>query len=274
MRAIEASPHSFVSQRSAPPVHTAVYDGPLDLLLFLIRREGVDVRAIPVARICDAYLGVLDELLDAGESIDVDAAGEYLVLAATLCQLKARELLPRAPSATPDEEDEEDPKERLTRRLLEYERYRLAAEELAERERLDRDVFARPAEPPAPDEVALDPGCDALGLLRVLYEVQERRAAPPPVHAVRREPLTLRGAVRWLLDRVTTGAERLLSELFLDDDLLGPDNRARRVFTFLAVLEMTRLQVLDVAQQVHLGAIHVRRRSDADDVDLSMVEED
>lgn len=274
MRALEALPLPDASQRSAPPVHIGVYDGPLDLLLFLVKREGVDVRAIPVARICDAYLSVLDELLATDEGIDVDTAGDYLVMAATLCQLKARELLPRAPTAAPEEEEEEDPKERLARRLLEYERYRLAAEGLGQMERLDRDVFARPVEPPAPDEVVVDPGCDALGLLRLFYEVEARRAAPPPVHQVKKEPMTLRVAVRWVMDRLADGREWILSQLFLEDALLGPEARPRRIFTFLSVLEMARLQLLDVNQQMHLGAIRIQKKAGADDVDLSALEDE
>ena len=93
MHALQAPALSSVARVSAPPVRIGVYDGPLELLLFLVRREGVDVRSIPVARICDAYLAHLD----AADDIDVDDAGDYLVMAATLCQLKARELLPRAP---------------------------------------------------------------------------------------------------------------------------------------------------------------------------------
>ena len=97
----------------APAVHIGVYDGPLDLLLFLVRREGVDVRSIPVARICDAYLAMLRD----SDVVDVDDAGDYLLMAATLCQLKARDLLPRAPGPSDEEVEEEDPRERLQRRL-------------------------------------------------------------------------------------------------------------------------------------------------------------
>lgn len=274
MHALAVSPAQDVSRRSAPAVHIPVYDGPLDLLLLLIRREGVDVRAIPVARICDAYLAALDTLLDEGDGIDIDAAGDYLLLAATLCQLKARELIPRPADAAGEEEEEEDPKERLARRLLEYERYRLAAEELGARERLDRDVYARPEEPPALDEQPVDPGCDALDLLRLYYEMETRRAAPPPVHEVHREPLSFATTVRWVLDRLDDGEEHLLSELFLDESLLGQHQRARRVFTFLAVLEMARLRFLDVAQHLHLGAIRIVGRVRRHEADLSALPED
>jgi segregation and condensation protein A len=249
--------------RSAPPVRIGAYDGPLDLLLLLVRREGVDLRAIPVARICDAYLAALDE-----GDIDVDAAGEYLVLAATLCQLKARELLPRVPGAQAEEE-EEDPGERLARRLVEYERFRLAAEELGRKERLDRDVFVRPGDPEGPAERPIDPGVEPLGLLRLFYGLVERRAAPPPTHDVRRETLSFVASVRWVLGRLDDGADHSLAELFVD--VAG---RSARVYTFLAVLEMARLCMLDLVQHLHLGAVRLTGRVRAADADLSHLPED
>ena len=259
MHALQAPALSSVARVSAPPVRIGVYDGPLELLLFLVRREGVDVRSIPVARICDAYLAHLD----AADDIDVDDAGDYLVMAATLCQLKARELLPRAPAEV-EEEEEEDPREALARRLLEYERYRDAAEELGQRERLDRDVFARPAEPPAPDEQHVDPGTDRFGLLRLFYEVVERRAKPPVEHRVVRERYSFAETVRWILGRILPGEETLLSELMLE-----VSSRGKRIFTFLGVLEMARLQLVDVAQAMHLGAVRVTGKVRLEDADLS-----
>jgi segregation and condensation protein A len=219
----------------------------------------VDVRDIPVARICDAYLAYLDET----DIIDVDVAGDYLVMAATLCQLKARELLPRA-AVEEEPEEELDPREALARRLLEYERFRDAAEMLGELGRLDRDVFARPAEPPAADEQHIDPGTDALGLLRIFYAVAERAAKPPHEHRVHRERFSFADTVRWVLGRLEPGKETLLSELFLE-----VTTKARRVFTFLGVLEMARLQFLDITQEIHLGAIQLTGKVSLQDADLS-----
>lgn len=259
MQALQAPALSSAARVSAPPVRIGVYDGPLELLLFLVRREGVDVRSIPVARICDAYLAHID----AAEDIDVDDAGDYLVMAASLCQLKARELLPRAPEAA-EEEEEEDPREALARRLLEYERYRDASEELGQRERLDRDVFARPVEPPAPDEQHLDPGTDKFGLLRLFYAVVERHSRPPVEHRVVREKFSFAETVRWILGRVRPGEETLLSEL-----VMSVTSRARRIFTFLGVLEMARLQFIDVEQAMHLGAVRITGKVRLEDADLS-----
>lgn len=247
-----------------PAVHIGVYDGPLDLLLFLVRREGVDVRSIPVARICDAYLSVLKD----ADLVDVDDAGDYLLMAATLCQLKARDLLPRAPSDRRDEEEEEDPKERLQRRLIEYERYRLGAQALDEMPRLDRDEFTRPAAEVTPEEQPLEASVNAYGLLRMYYDLVAERAKPPPVHAVHREPLRLADAVRTILDHLDDGNEHLLGEL-----LTGPD-RPRKVFLFLASLEMARRGMVDLQQLVHLGAIRIRGKVRTADVDLSAITDD
>jgi segregation and condensation protein A len=247
-----------------PPVRIGVYDGPLELLLFLVRREGVDVRDIPVARICDAYLAFLGD----ADDLDVDRAGDYLLMAATLCQLKARELIPRAPDAPVDpDEDGLDPKEALARRLAEYERYRAAAEEMGARERLDRDVFARPVAPTTPEEQPIDPVVDAFGLLRTFYAVLERAQAPPPVHAVQLERFSLLETVRGVLRALDDVPEMLLSELMR----AGGGSRARRIFTFLGVLELARHQLLDIVQTVHLGAVRLLPRVRSDEVDLRIL---
>ena len=261
LRTSAAGPTARVAE---PPVRIGVYDGPLELLLFLVRREGVNVRDIPVARICDAYLAFLGNVDD----LDVDKAGDYLLMAATLCQLKVRELLPREvrADAAADEEEELDPKEALARRLLEYERYRGAAEELGARERLDRDVFARPFEPTAPDEQPIDPVVDAFGLLRTFYAVLERAHRPPPVHQIHRERYSLLDTVKWVLGRITGRTDVLLSEIFAESPA-----RPRRIFTFLSVLEMARHQFLDVVQTAHLGEIRLTPKVTPESADYRVI---
>jgi segregation and condensation protein A len=265
MLAQQALPAALAPRVPEPPVHIGVYDGPLELLLFLVRREGVDVRDIPVARICDAYLAFLDD----AEDLDPDKAGDYLVMAATLCHLKARELLPRDEQKAEPEEEDLDPREALARRLLEYERFRGAAEELGARERLDRDVFARPAEPPAPGEQPVDPTVDAFGLLKIFYEVLERRAKPAVVHRVVRERFSFAETVRWLLGKLDGAGEMLLSEVFLE-----AGSRARRIFTFLGVLGMARLRMVDVQQTMHLGAVRIVPKVTLAEADLSALPEE
>ncbi len=249
------------ARRAEPPVHIGVYDGPLDLLLYLVRKEGVALREIPVARICDAYLRHLHEL----DEIDVDKAGDYLAMASTLCLLKARELLPKAPTIQ-GEEEEEDPREALERRLLEYERFRDAADQLGRRQLLDREVFARPMEPVAADEQPIDPTTDTWGLAQVFYGLLEKQSAPPPVHSVAFETYTMADTVRNMLELLDDGEEHTLSELWVD----MPFRRARLI-TFLAALESAKFQLVDLWQRIHLGAVTLQARVRAAEADLSML---
>ncbi len=252
-----------LTQGIEPPVHLEVYDGPLDLLLLLVRREGVSIREIPIARICDAYLSHLEA---AGEDqIDIDEAGDYLVLAATLCQLKARELLPRHADAEADEPvDELDPREALVRRLLEYERYREAAAALASLDCVGRDVYTRPAVALALDEQPLDPVVDALGLLELFYALSARHATPEPVHEVVRETFGFGHRAQEVLEHLRMAPSALLSDL-----LLRFPGRPSRIFTFLTVLEMARLGLVDLSQRQHLGAVALLMRRDPGDGQLA-----
>lgn len=241
-------------------VRTEEFDGPLELLLYLVRREGVDVRELRIAPITDAYLAHLDLL----HALDLDVAGEFLVMAATLCLLKSRELLPRAVVAAEDEEvDEEDLREQLIRKLVEYDRYRVASEELGERLLLGRDVFARPVIPLDVSERPVEAGVDAMGLLEVFYEVLQRHAEPPPVHEVELEVYSLREMASWLLQRLGSGPRSL-------SDLLSQlERRLDRVVAFLAALEMARLQLIDVTQSHHLAPVVLDARTAPDGADLS-----
>lgn len=240
-------------------VRTEEFDGPLELLLYLVRRQGVDVCELRIAPITDAYLAQL-ELLHA---LDLDLAGEFLVMASTLCLLKSRELLPRPDLAEDREEDPEDLREQLIRKLVEYERYRAASEELGERLLLGRDVFARPVVPLDIAERPVDAGVDAMGLLEIFYDVLQRHAEPPPVHEVELEVYSLREMASWLLDRLGAGPRSL-------SDLLGQlERRLDRVVAFLAALEMARLQLIDVEQSHHLAPVLLRSRGAAASADLS-----
>lgn len=235
-----------------PPVLTGVYEGPLDLLLLLIRREGVDVREIPLALICDRYLWWLEGLEAGGEGINVEVAGDYLVLAATLCQLKARELLP--PAARSEREAEEvDPGEALVQRLLEYARYQEAAASLGALELLDREVFARcpsgPSgdqegdEPDPPADLPVDGSLGAMGIGLCYAAVLERLRARDVVHAVEAERFSLAATLQWLRGRLVPARPVPLQSLFSQ----LPDRR-QRLHVLLALLEMARREWLDLRQ--------------------------
>ena len=235
---------------------------PLELLLYLVRREGVDLRDLKLAPITDAYLAQIELI----EAMDLELAGEFLVMAATLCYLKSRELLPRRAEDAEEEEelDAESLRAALIRRLLEYERYKVASEHLEALPRMGRDTFSRGLKPVTVAEQAVDPGTDAMGLLEVFYEVVKRHMEPPHVHTVRKEPYSLKQMARWLLARVGNGP-RDLTEL-----LRELDHVSDRVVSFLATLELARLRVVDVQQGHHLGPIVVRSLvSDSEEADLS-----
>lgn len=242
-------------------VRTDEFDGPLELLLFLVRRQGVDLRELRVAPITDAYLAQLHLL----QALDLDLAGDFLVMAATLCLLKSRELLPRAVAEQEGEEDEEDLREALIRRLVEYERFREAGERLGDRHWLGRDEFPRPVVELDVADRPVEPGVDAMGLLEVLYEVLQRHAAPPPVHEVALEAYSLREMASWLLQRLAQGP-RALSDL-----LSQLDRRLDRVVAFLASLEMARLQLIDLQQSHHLAPVVLHPRLPPEDADLSIL---
>lgn len=224
-----------------------MFDGPLDLLLHLVKRDGIDLRQVRIARVCDSYLEFLGRMQD----LHIAVASEYLVMAATLCYLKSLEILPRPPAIL--DEEEVDPREALARRLETYEAFKLAAEQLERRPRLGRDVFVR--EPLDIGEVdrPLVPGIDAFRLLDLYYEVLTR---PPPVersHTIHRPEIEL-GACATSLLRTLGGPG---GRARLGDVLRAVATKAERVVTFLAALEMCRLGWLGITQAHHLGEVEI-----------------
>ncbi len=252
----------FAFQAERYVVHTEVFDGPLELLLYLIRRDGVDVRDISVAHLTREYLGYLDRM----QVLDLDVAGDFLVMAALLCELKSRELLPREEAPSGEEEDALDPRQELVDRLVEYERFRRASLELADRRWLGRDVFARPPATVDPADRPVEPGVDAFGLLEALYRVLESRAAEEPVHEVELEEYSLKERVGWLLERLSLPGPADLRGL-----LREVAGRARRVITFLALLELARLQMVGITQSYHLGPVLLELKVDPARADLSAI---
>ncbi|TNE89518.1 MAG: segregation/condensation protein A [Deltaproteobacteria bacterium] len=242
-------------------VQTEVFDGPLDLLLYLVRREGVDLRALPVARVADAYLAYLDKMRD----LHLGVAGEYLVMAATLVWLKSLELLPRKPTLHEEEEEEgEDPREALARRLREYAQYREAADELDTRPRVGRDVFVRDPTEVEGEQRPVEAGIDAFGLLDLYYELITREAEPEPEYSVDTRTLSLEEACRFVLGTLSGGRGELSALLSV------LPTRRERILTFVAVLEMVRLGWVGLEQDEHLGPVQVEGKVSAD-VDLSRV---
>ena len=228
-------------------VRLELFEGPLDLLLHLIKRNEVDVRELPVAQITEQYLGYLDLMRD----LNLDIAGEYLVMAATLTLIKSRMLLP---SPEPEEGEEVDPRADLVRQLLEYQRFREAAESLGERPLLRRDTFTR-----EPSSDGLPPEPEGAPRLKVtLWELMEafravlKRAEPDPVHQVEAEAISLRTRIDGLL--ATLGVARQITF----DSLFGErPTRGYVIVTFLAVLELMKQHVVEALQEESLGPIMI-----------------
>jgi segregation and condensation protein A len=216
-------------------IRLAVFEGPLHLLLHLIRAQKLEIYDIPIASVTEQYL----EYLALMEELNLDVAGEFLVMAATLMEIKSRLLLPRPPREPSGEEEGPDPREELVRRLLEYERYQRVVEDLRALEQQARASFPRaPAEaPPLPglQEVSADALLGAMR--RMLTEHADGNGREGPVVRVRREPLNLKARVIEVWQRVRGARDPVPF-----DELLPPERRSRRqiIVTFLAILELLR----------------------------------
>jgi segregation and condensation protein A len=246
-------------------VLTSVFDGPLDLLLHLVKRDGIDLERLEVAKVADAYLAWLDRM----RALDLSVAGEWLVLAATLVHLKSLSLLPRLPAAK-DGEPEIDPREAFAQQLRDHALARAGADLLDARPQVGREftVRARQGEVGGPAPVAAE--VDAFGLLEVLFQVLSRSAEPEPeirfsdAHRTRPDPEVC-------CRRVLALAPNVGDTLPLVPVLGALPTRAERVVTFIGVLEMTRLGWIGVRQEEHLGPIEVVRLVADDGIDLSRV---
>lgn len=232
------------------------FEGPLDLLLHLVKRHELEIFDIPIAFITEKYL----EYLDLMRSLDLDVAGEYLLMAATLCHIKSRELLPRPPEEElEEEEDGTDPKEELVRRLLEYQKYKDAAQNLASRPMLGRRIFRRGAdiEPLEPAEQQPFAEVSIFALVNALAEVLKRTQ----VHLVQDlvvDRISISDRINSIVDLLGQHEAIRFEECF---DIDGHPARYRHevVVTFLAVLEMARLSMIRLVQREAFGQIYVAR---------------
>ena len=244
-------------------VKLPLFEGPLDLLLQLIRQNEVEITDIPIAVICEQYLATLDLMREH----DLEVAGEYLVMAATLAWIKSRMLLP--PDGSGEEEEGSDPRAELVARLLEYQRYREAAGELGERPLLGREVFvAVGAPPPAPAEAERE---IEVGLFELVEAFRRALAAAPPSgapHEVEIETITVRERMLVVMEALSLRDSMEFEQLLLAGESRA-GSRAVLVATFLAILELCRLAALRIYQTADAsgrpeGPIHVRGALDAD----------
>jgi len=226
-------------------VFLEAFEGPLDLLLYLIRRQNLDILDIPIAEISRQYVQYIELM----KEIQFELAGEYLVMAATLAEIKSRMLLPR--SAEGDEE-EDDPRAELVRRLQEYERFKKAAVDIDALERLERDVLQASAEVGERPVVTKLPDITLKELLIVFKDALERSTMFAH-HHVRREPLSVR-------ERMSAILVTLQSERYVDFQRLFDPNEGRIgvTVTFLAILELVKESLIDIVQAEAFGPIHIR----------------
>ncbi len=242
---------------SAYAVKLSVFEGPLDLLLHLIRLNEVDVTDIPIARIAEQYI----EYLDLMRELNLDVAGEYLLMAATLAWIKSRMLLP----PTPGEEEDEgaDPRAELIARLLEYQRFKEAAEELRDRQLLGRDIFeVRGAEPEVTSEEEREIEVGLVELLDAFRSVLRAAESAELRHEVETEIITVRERMVAVMDALHAREMLEFEQVFQVDGGTSP-TRTMIVVTFLAILELVRLSALRVYQGMGEsgapeGPIHLR----------------
>ncbi len=240
------------------------FEGPLDLLLYLIRRQNLDILEINVADITRQYMAYVEMMT----AIRFELAAEYLVMAAMLAEIKSRMLLPRPPHV--EEEEGEDPRAALIRRLQEYERFKTAAEELGEIARIGRDVHPVSADGPDRNSTRPDPEVDLKEVLVALADVL-RRADMFENHQIEREKLSTR-------ERMTQVLEQMRHRQFVPFVSLFTvkEGRLGVVVTFLAVMELVKESLVELVQNEAFGPIHVRAagHSDENAVDAEGGEED
>jgi segregation and condensation protein A len=228
-----------------------VFEGPLDLLLYLIKKEEVDIYDIPIARITDQYM----EYLTLMQMLNLEVAGEFLVMAATLMHIKSCMLLPADQQAVdPEAESGEDPRWELIRQLVEYKKFKDAALQLGRREEEQANIFSRQA----PDAgIAVDAEAplaevSIFDLIGAFNDVLKKAGARTDFHEIFDEKITVSDKIEEILYTLRNRSELIFGDLFAQ-----AQSRTEIVLTFLALLELIRLKRLKVRQETAFGEIHV-----------------
>jgi len=243
----------FESSPDALPIRLEHFEGPLDLLLHLVRKHDVNIYDIPIALITAQYLDTIHLM----QELNLDVAGEYLVMAATLIHIKSKMLLPRPETAAGVEGEEEDPRDALVRRLIEHHKFKAAAGLLHEREQLRAAQWRRPDERVAEiagDDYEPELEVDLFTLLTAFQAVVQRAKLRPKV-MLPPEQLPVEVRIDQLLARLSETDACGFEELFAD-----VQDRSGLIVTFLALLEMIRLKLVRVFQSGSFGPIRVYKR--------------
>jgi segregation and condensation protein A len=229
-------------------VFLEAFEGPLDLLLYLIRRQNIDVLDIPIAEITKQYVKYIDVM----KEMQLELAGEYLLMAAMLAEIKSRMLLPRPET---EEEDEDDPRAELVRRLQEYERFKKAAEDISDLPRLERDVFVATADAPERKITTKMPDVTMKELLLAFHDVLQRAEMFSNLQ-LHREPLSVRQRMSEILTRIKANEFTGFADLFDPEE-----GRMGVAVTFIAILELLRESVIEVVQSEQFAPLHIRAAS-------------
>lgn len=240
-------PEDLYIPPDALAVFLEAFEGPLDLLLYLIRKQNLDILDIPVAEITRQYIAYIEIM----QSLNIDLAAEYLLMAALLAEIKSRLLLPKPTKAN---EEEEDPRAELIRRLQEYERFKKAAEDLLQLPQEGRDVFMAQAEAPVRDVLPQVPFVGDFSLLLNAMRDVMQRAALQQSHVVGDSGLTLEQRLQEVLARLQTGVTVIFYELFRPQE-----GRVGVVVTFMAILELLKQNMIELLQVAVFEPIYVRQ---------------
>jgi len=223
------------------------FEGPLDLLLYLIKRQNLDILDIPIKEITQQYVQYIEMM----QTMRIEIAAEYLVMAAMLAEIKSRMLLPRPT----EEEDEEDPRAELVRRLQEYERFKQAAQDVDELPRMNRDTYRPSAELPEIHQDRPQPEIDLRELLMAFKDAMTR-AEMYTHHQIQREALSVRERMSKVLDRISADGFTDYTSLFTIEE-----GRRGVVVTLLAILELVKEQLIDMVQSEPYATIHIKAAS-------------
>ncbi len=246
--AITELPKDLYIPPAALEVFIAAFEGPLDLLLYLIKRQNIDILEVNVAEITLQYISYI-ELMD---SMRFELAAEYLVMAAMLAEIKSRMLLPR--TGLENGEDEEDPRAELIRRLQEYERFKMAAEDIDQLPRIERELFPASADLPEKGIPAPEPDVELQDILLALGEVMHR-AEMFTSHQVEREQLSTRERMSSVLSALSGKQFVPFVSLFrVEEGRLGV------VVTFLAIMELIKESLVEIVQTEAFGPIHLKAK--------------
>jgi segregation and condensation protein A len=260
---VKKMPNDLYIPPDALRVFLEAFQGPLDLLLYLIKKQNIDILNIPIVEITRQYI----EYIEVMQVLELNLAGEYLLMAATLAEIKSRLLLPR-PESEEEEDEDLDPRAELVRRLQEYERFKNAAVAINEMPRLERDLQQADADMPKIDYSAAPIDVDLKDLFSALAKVL-KQAALYRHHEIVAEALSVRDRMTRIIDTITSESYTKFEDLFEPQE-----GRFGIVVTLIALLELARESILELTQSGTSAAIYVRAKAGAPEPDETLDAED